>query len=78
MFDDLRNEAIFIDEEKPPEPEPGDKKSVQKKKKRAEPRSKFLGMTAPQRFVISIFIFMMVCLVGTFAMVLFEKMYLPF
>ncbi len=76
MFDDLRNSATFIEEETPQEPEPGGKKA--KSKKKSQPRTTFLGMTAPQRFVISIFIFMMVCLVGTFAMVLFEKMYLPF
>lgn len=70
MLDDLRNSAgsPFLDEE-PIEEE------------NARPKinsSNFLGMTAPQRFVVSIFLFFMVLILGVFLLILFQKVYFPF
>jgi len=48
-----------------------------------EPKSKgtlklFLGMTPVQRLVIAVMILMMVCVMGTFFLLVTEKIYLPF
>lgn len=70
MLDDLRNSASspFLDENGfEPEPEEEEKKS----------QSSFLGMTAAQRFVISLLIFFMVLIVGVFMLILFQKVFLP-
>jgi hypothetical protein len=37
----------------------------------------FLGMSAPQRFVIVILLFFLVCVLGSFALILTEKVVLP-
>jgi hypothetical protein len=69
MLDDLRNSASspFLDEGGF-EPEPEEEKKSQ---------SSFLGMTAAQRFVISLLIFFMVLIVGVFMLILFQKVFLP-
>ncbi|MCE1255326.1 MAG: hypothetical protein LWX83_17485 [Anaerolineae bacterium] len=71
MFDDLRdNDSPFLDEEqKPPQP-----------RQRRSPKSEvgFLGMTAAQRFVLSLLIFFMVCACGAFVLILSGKVSLPF
>jgi hypothetical protein len=42
-------------------------------------RSKrFLGMTPIQRFVIALMLFMMTCLLGSFVLLVSEKVILPF
>jgi hypothetical protein len=70
MLDDLRNSAQnpFLDEENLQEEEEASKK----------PRGKgnFLGMTAPQRFVVSVFLFLMVLILGVFLLILFQKVYI--
>jgi hypothetical protein len=38
----------------------------------------FLGMTPPQRFVIAAMLMLMVCVLGTFFLLVTEKIYLPF
>lgn len=70
MLDDLRN-STFIDEEEEQE-EVTTRRAVRKN------RSQFLGMTAPQRFVLVLLLFMMVCLLGSFTLILTEKIVLPF
>ncbi len=40
-------------------------------------RGKFLGMTAPQRFIIALFIFLMVAVLGIFVLIVFQKVYPP-
>jgi hypothetical protein len=74
MLDDLRNSSTFIDEEEELQDQ---EESVRRypTRRRKEP---FLGMTAPQRFVVSLLLFMMVCVVGAFALMLTEKMVMPF
>jgi hypothetical protein len=36
-------------------------------------RTNFLGMTAPQRFVIAVILLMMTCILGTFCLLVTEK-----
>jgi hypothetical protein len=38
----------------------------------------FLGMTPVQRFVIAVMILMMVCVLGSFFLLVTERIYLPF
>ncbi len=69
MLDDLRNSAgsPFLEEE------PIEEKNTKPKIN----SSNFLGMTAPQRFVVSIFLFFMVMILGVFLLILFQKVYFP-
>jgi hypothetical protein len=69
MLDDLRNSASqsFVEEE-PPVDETAHARA------RREP---FLGMTASQRFIIALMLFFMVCILGAFALMVFEKIWLP-
>lgn len=74
MLDDLRNSAAssYMDEEPLPEiPE----QAPEKKKKKAD--SRFLGLTAPQRFIVVLLLMMMTCLLGTFVLILTGKVWLP-
>jgi hypothetical protein len=68
MLDDLRNSAQnpFLEEEKFDEEET---------EKPGRHNGNFLGMTAPQRFVISVFLFLMVMILGVFLLILFQKLY---
>lgn len=70
MLDDLRNSASspFLDENGF-EPEPEEEKQ--------ESHGSFLGMSATQRFVISLLIFFMVLIIGVFMLILFQKVFLP-
>jgi len=72
MLDDLRNSSSFIEDEPPVEQEP-----VQKRVQRRQ-KETFLGMTASQRFVISLMLFLMVCVMGTFALLISGSISLPF
>lgn len=66
MLDDLRNSAgnPFLGQDKDEE----EKQSQQQK-------NSFLGMNAPQRFIVSIFFFFMVLIIGVFMLILFQKVY---
>jgi hypothetical protein len=75
MFDNLRDsaESSFYEEE------PNDlyKEPVAKPvapKRRRTKNARFLGMTAQQRFLISVMLMFTVCVIGTLAMFVFEKM----
>lgn len=74
MFDNLRDsaESSFYEEE------PNDlyKEPVAKPapKRRRANNARFLGMTAQQRFLISVMLMFTVCIIGTLAMFVFEKM----
>jgi hypothetical protein len=65
MLDDLRNSSSFIDEEEPPEEQSGRYRTS-----RGRSKGHFLGMTAQQRFIISVMLFLMVCVLGSFALIL--------
>jgi len=71
MFDDLRESAresyedeLTLLKETPP-------KAIKK------PSSRFLGLSAPQRFVLVTILFFMTCLVGSLCLLVTEKVYLP-
>ena len=68
MLDDLREDADFVEEDedsKAPTPPPG-------------PETQFLGMTPVQRFVIALMIFLMICILGSFFLLITETVWLPF
>ncbi len=73
MLDDLRNEATSSFEETP---EPVSEET-EYPTRRLRPRSHFLGMTPAQRFVITLLLFMMVCVLGAFCLIVFEKVVIP-
>lgn len=74
MFDNLRDsaESSFYEEE------PNDlyKEPVAKpaQKRRRSNNARFLGMTAQQRFFISVMLMFTVCIIGTLAMFVLGKM----
>jgi hypothetical protein len=75
MFDNLRDsaESSFYEEEpndlyKEPVAQP-----VIPRRRRAH-NARFLGMTAQQRFLLSVMLMFTVCVIGTLAMFVFEKM----
>ncbi len=65
MLDDLRNSSAYIEEE-----EPAEEEVTQYRTMRGQRKGSFLGMTAQQRFIISVMFFLMVCVLGIFALVL--------
>lgn len=74
MFDNLRDsaESSSFYEEEPNDlyKEPVEKAAAPKRRSNA----RFLGMTAQQRFFVSLMLFFTVCIIGTLAMFLFGKM----
>ena len=68
MFEDLRNSV-----QEPNEPE----KSPFIEETKEGPQEPFLGMTAPQRFVIVLLLFMMTCVLGSGCLILTGKVLLP-
>jgi len=75
MFDDLRNSAInnaFEEEEAEAAAEPTQPVEV------VRASGTFLGMTAPQRFVLALLVFLMILIFCTFLLVLTQKIVLPF
>lgn len=70
MLDDLRNSASqSFEEESPPEDGTFSRHGGQ--------RGLFLGMTAPQRFVLALMLFFMVCILGAFFLLLTQSIVLP-
>jgi hypothetical protein len=74
MLDDLRNSASksFQEEEEAQSPKPRDVIRIQP----MAPREPFLGMTAQQRFVIALLIFLMVSVLGALVLVAGEKVFI--
>lgn len=76
MFDDLRQSAlepIDLDAEEEPSPPKKDDDQFEQ-----EPEGKgFLGLTAPQRFVLSLALLLMTCVLSGICLVLTEKVVLP-
>lgn len=77
MFDNLRDsaESSFYEEEpndlyKEPEAQPVAARSPKKRRS----GSRFLGMTAQQRFFVSLMLMFTVCIMGTLAMFILGKM----
>ena len=76
MFDNLRDSAdsSFYEEEpndlyREPVAQPASRRRVA-----VRTNGRFLGMTAQQRFLISVMFLFTVCIIGTLAMFVFEKM----
>ncbi len=72
MFDDLRQQS---DESSFEQPKAEEKAPVRLPRR---PERRFLGMTAAQRFVIAMLLLIMVCLLGSFCLLLFQKVVPPF
>ena len=73
MFDDFRQQAEESEIEQPQEEE-----SIQRTRaSRAAPR-RFLGMTAAQRFIIAFMLLMMVCVSGSFFLLVTGNIVPPF
>lgn len=74
MFDNLRDSASNFYEEEPNElyKEPEAKPVVRAKRRKSN--GQFLGMTAQQRFILSLMFFLMVCVGGTLLMFVMGRM----
>jgi hypothetical protein len=72
MFDDLRNSAITSIEEE------AEMEAAEPTQPVEVARPPFLGMTAPQRFVLALLVFFMILIFAAFLLVLTEKIVLPF
>ncbi|RME07258.1 MAG: hypothetical protein D6803_04400 [Anaerolineae bacterium] len=68
MLDDLREQAdnIFLEDDQPEEDALA-----------PEGERLFLGMTAVQRFVIAVMLFLMICILGSFCLLITERIYPP-
>ncbi len=82
MFDDLRQQASFEGEGEQ-EQTPAEEEYVTQDSPQARGRAGFsltadyfLGMTAPQRFVIAVMLLMMTCLLGTLFLLVTNKIWL--
>ena len=80
MFDNLRDasDSSFYEEEqndlyKEPAPSKQPARAAAPKKRKAKSRQ-FLGLTAQQRFIISLMFMFTVCIMGTLAMFVMGKM----
>lgn len=77
MFDNLRDSSSnFYEEEQndifQQEQQPAAKPAVRTRRKKSS--AKFLGMTAQQRFILSVMLMLMVCVMGTLVMFVLGKM----
>ncbi len=73
MLDDLRNSSSFVDEEDNNEQE----EVIAHRPARRRGKETFLGMTAQQRFILSLMMFLMVCMLGAAALILTGSIALP-
>ncbi len=76
MLDDLRNNTFEEEEPQKPAEETAGTAYAYRTTRRQRPP--FLGMTPPQRFVLALMLFMMVCVVGMLMLVVMDKVVLPF
>ncbi len=74
MLDDLRNSTSSFIEEEEITPE----EVVIRKRRPPRQQNQFLGMSAPQRFLIALMLLVMTCICGVFALLIFEKVVIPF
>ena len=75
MFDNLRDSSYYEDEQNDLYPEPEVQAGpvpVQRRRR----SSRFLGMTAPQRFLVAFMLMIMVCVMGILALLVTDKMFL--
>jgi hypothetical protein len=77
MFEDLRNSSAFIDDEEENTPE--EQAALRERRGRAGRKAAtFLGMTAPQRFVLALMVFLMFFALGVMALIATGSVFLPF
>jgi hypothetical protein len=72
MLDDLRNSADSSFYEEDPLEQP----TVEKPERRYR-QGELLGMTASQRFIIALFFFFMVAILGAFLLIVYQKVAIP-
>ena len=70
MLDDLRNSAT-----RSSDPQSQPPFAEERSRRRSKP---FLGMSAVQRFVLALLLFLMTCVLGAGCLVLTGRVYLPF
>lgn len=75
MLDDLRNSS-FLDEEE--ETQNQEAQATLERPARRKAPKKFLGMTAQERFILSLMLFLLVCAFSVLALFVTESMVLPF
>ncbi|HMN58991.1 MAG TPA: hypothetical protein PJ988_01425 [Anaerolinea sp.] len=75
MLDDLRNDAKSSFEDTPELLE--DENDLAQLSPRRRQRPPFLGMSPAQRFLLALLLFLMVCVLGAFCLIVFEKIVLP-
>jgi hypothetical protein len=73
MLDDLRNDAASSPD---PDPTPEDNELAELASRRRK-RGPFLGMSPAQRFILVLVLFLMACVLGTFCLIVFNKIVLP-
>lgn len=71
MFDNLRESAFY---EEQPEDQYQESVAAPVPAPRARRNGRFLGMTAQQRFFISLMLLFTICLIGTLAMLVLGRM----
>ena len=76
MLDDLRNSSAFIDEEEPLT-NPEERGAAQFRPSRRSQKETFLGLTAQQRFILSLMLFFMVCALGVLSLWMSGSIYVP-
>ena len=79
MFDNLRDSAdsSFYEEEQNDlykDPAPSRKPTAVPKRRRSNSNARFLGLTSQQRFILSVMFMLTVCIMGTLAMFVTQKM----
>ena len=74
MLDDLRTDNQESQDQVDPFPQA---EEIYTSKVTPKAESKFLGMTAAQRFVIVMLLFVLTCVLGSFGLILTEKVVLP-
>lgn len=75
MLDDLRNDAKSSFEDTPDPLQ--DENDLAQLTPRRRQRPPFLGMSPAQRFLLALLLFLMVCVLGAFCLIVFEKIVLP-
>jgi len=84
MFDDLRPKGSAFDDEEPAEEQDIQETLVaapaapRRRRSSGDTEIRILGMTAIQRLIIAIMLFLNVTVLGCFMLIAFEAVYLPF
>lgn len=76
MLDDLRNSSSFLDEEDKQSDVEAQNVTLRNNYRQQQPT--FLGMNAQQRFILSLILFVMVFVLGVFALAVTGSIVLPF